>query len=232
MTGRPSLSAGWALLLLAPSVAVGAGVAPAAVTVVALGDSTTAGTPFYRSPLEAPPDGEGDAAAAYPSALEKMRPGWRVLNRGVDGERADEVRARFDRDVLGARPRFAIILAGVNDAYQGRDPAATEADLLWMYERARKNGIEPVAATIMPFSLATPAQNEKIRRVNAWIRRTAAARGWALCDLHAAVAAPGDPDRLAVSPEGLHPDRAGYRAAARALAATIDARLARPASRR
>jgi lysophospholipase L1-like esterase len=215
---------GAALLLSATAAA-----APPRLIIVALGDSTTAGTPFFRSPLEAPPDGEGDASAPFPRALEELRPGWRVLNRGVNGERADEIRARFDRDVLAARPRFVVILAGVNDAYQGRDPRDAEADLLWMYERAAKAGVEPVLATVMPFTLATPAQSARIREINAWIARTGSARGWAVCDLHAAVAARDDPDALAGSPEGLHPDRAGYRAAARALAAVLDGRLARAA---
>jgi len=33
------------------------------ITIVALGDSTTAGTPGFKSPLEAPPAGEGDATS-------------------------------------------------------------------------------------------------------------------------------------------------------------------------
>jgi lysophospholipase L1-like esterase len=218
--GGPALAAA---LLLAVVPAAGA---RAALTIVALGDSTTAGTPFFRSALEAPPDGEGDAAAPFPRALEILRPGWRVINRGVNGERADEIRVRFERDVLPPRPRFVVILAGVNDAYQGRPPELVEADLLWMYERAVKAGIEPIPATVMPFTRAARAQNARIREINAWIAKTAAARGWALCDMHAAVAATDDPEKLAGSPEGLHPDRDGYRAAARALAAVIDARLA------
>ena len=76
----------------------------------------------------------------------KARPGWTVLNRGVNGERADEIRARFARDVEAAKPKVVIILAGVNDAYQGRPVEDTAADLLWMYRRAKALGIAPVAA--------------------------------------------------------------------------------------
>ena len=209
-------------LLLAAALSAAA---PKAVIIVALGDSTTAGAPYFRSPVEAPPDGEGDASAPFPRALEKLRPGWRALNRGVSGERADQVRARFERDVLAEKPRFAVILAGVNDVYQGRGLKETEADLLWMYERARRAGIEPIAATVMPFTRATPAQNARLRALNGWIARTAAERGLALWDARAATASPGNPEALTGSPDGLHPDRAGYRAAARALAAVLDARL-------
>jgi lysophospholipase L1-like esterase len=219
-------------LSLLASAAMAASSVPT-VTIVALGDSTTAGTPFFRSPVEAPPDGEGDRSAPWPSVLERMRPAWRILNKGVNGERADEIRARFERDVLAAKPRFVVILAGVNDVYQGRDLHDTEADLTWMYDRAVKSRIEPVAATVMPFTLATPEQSARIRELNAWIVKTASTRGLALCDLHAAVAAKDSPDALAGSPEGLHPDRAGYAAAAKAVAGVLDAQLsaaARPRS--
>jgi lysophospholipase L1-like esterase len=206
-----------------------AAVPPSTVIVVALGDSTTAGTPFFRSPVEAPPDGAGDASAPYPRALEELRPGWRVLNRGVNGERADEIRARFERDVLPARARFVIVLAGVNDVYQGRDLKSVEADLSWMYARARRAGVEPVAASVLPFTRARPDQSARIRALNAWIEKNAKANGASFCDTHAAAAAPDNPDALSGSPEGLHPDRAGYRAVAKALAACLDARLTTPA---
>jgi lysophospholipase L1-like esterase len=195
------------------------------LVIVALGDSTTAGTPFFRSPVEAPPDGEGDASAPFPRALEELRPGWRVLNKGVDGERADEIRARFERDVLPSHPRFVIVLAGVNDVYQGRDLKDVEADLSWMYARARKAGVEPIAASVLPFTRATPEQSARIRELNARLFKNSSTHGASFCDTHAAVAAPGNPDALTASPDGLHPDRAGYRAAAKTLAGCLDARL-------
>src|SRR5436190_19180560 len=70
-------------------------------TIVALGDSTTAGTPGFKSPIEAPPDGAGNVESQYAYWLMKTHPDWRVLNRGVDGERSDQIRARFERDGLG-----------------------------------------------------------------------------------------------------------------------------------
>ena len=102
----------------------------ATMTIVGLGDSTTAGTPAFASPLEAPPRGAGNPESQYTYWMMKARPGWTVLNRGVNGERADQIRARFARDVEAAKPKAVIILAGVNDAYQGRPAEETEADLL------------------------------------------------------------------------------------------------------
>src|SRR5262249_44314137 len=87
--------------------------------IVALGDSTTAGTPLFRSPVEAPPAGRGDERSQYAYWLSRAHPEWRVLNRGVNGERTDQIAARFDRDVLAASPQLVVIIAGVNDVYQG-----------------------------------------------------------------------------------------------------------------
>ena len=91
----------------------------AGTTIVALGDSTTAGTPGFESPLEAPPGGAGNVQSQYAYWLMQARADWRVLNRGVNGERADQIRARFTRDVLAERrgaDRFCVvIIAGVND---------------------------------------------------------------------------------------------------------------------
>src|SRR2546430_14448941 len=80
---------------------------PRGLTIVGLGDSTTAGTPAFRSPLEAPPDGEGDPESQYAFWMVRAHPDWTVLNRGINGQRAAEIRARFDRDVLAVHPQYA-----------------------------------------------------------------------------------------------------------------------------
>src|SRR5262245_20380390 len=85
----------------------------ARIRIVALGDSTTAGTPAFLSPVEAPPDGKGDVTSQFTYWLGKAHPEWEVLNRGVNGERSDQIAARFDRDVRAAAPTAVIVIAGV-----------------------------------------------------------------------------------------------------------------------
>lgn len=179
---------------------------------VALGDSTTAGTPGFKSPIEAPPDGEGNPQSQFAYWLMQRHPDWTVLNRGVNGERSDEIAARFDRDVLAAKPAIAIIIAGVNDVYQGRPVSHVTMQLRAMYERAAAAGIPVVAGSIVPYNTATDEQNDKMREINAWIAAEAARdRRIAFADTRAATSAPGQPDLLAGSPDGLHPDVQGYR---------------------
>jgi lysophospholipase L1-like esterase len=209
--------------LLAFLVMMASGSAVERVRIVAIGDSTTAGTPGFASPLEAPPSGRGDPTSQYGYWLEQSRPGWEVLNRGVNGERSDQIRGRFDRDVISVRPAVVVVIAGVNDVYQGRAARQVTRELRWMYDRARAAGIRVVAGTIIPYDTATPEQNVRMREINGWIRRQADAdSSLGFADTRAAVAAPGMPDMLFDSPDHLHPSASGYRAMAEAIRPVIE----------
>ena len=199
------------------------------VTIVALGDSTTAGTPGFQSPVELPPAGAGNVESQYAHWLMLAHPEWRVLNRGVNGERTDQIRARFSRDVTSARPDVVVVIAGVNDVYQGRSAAHVQGELAAIYEMARAESIALVAGSIVPYNTATPEQNASMHAVNRWIAGHAAAHAATMvfCDTRAAVAAPGAPDRLLSSPDDLHPSPDGYRRMAAALDPAIAAALAK-----
>ena len=199
------------------------------IIIVALGDSTTAGTPAYKSPIEAPPNGSGNVESQYSHWLMQAHPDWQVLNRGVNGERSDQIRARFARDAAQPGPAVVVIIAGVNDVYQGRSAAAVERELEAMYDAARAAKIAVVAGTIIPFNIASADQNARMHADNGWIKAYAASHAAAVvfCDTRAAVAAPGQPDRLVSSPDDLHPSPDGYRRMADALEPAITLALTR-----
>ena len=195
----------------------------AAILIVALGDSTTAGTPFFKSPIEAAPNGSGDATAPFPYWMTQAHPDWTVLNRGVNGERSDQIAARFDRDVLAAHPRCVVILAGVNDVYQGRSAESVTAQLKSMYDKARTAKIPVIAASIVPYNTATPEQNQRMHAINDWIRAEATREtNVTYVDTRKAAARPDNIDLLASSPDGLHPGIAGYHRMGDVIAAAIE----------
>jgi len=198
------------------------------ITIVAFGDSTTAGTPAFKSPIEAPPNGAGNVESQYAHWLSQAHPDWQVLNRGVNGERADQIRARFARDAAAAKPAVVVIIAGVNDVYQGRSAASVERELEAMYDAARAANIAVVAGSIIPFNVASADQNARMHAINDWILRYAASHpaNVVFCDTRAAVAAPGQPDRLVSSPDDLHPSPEGYKRMASALEPAISQALA------
>jgi lysophospholipase L1-like esterase len=192
--------------------------APARQVIVALGDSTTAGTPQFKSPIEAPPTGSGNEQSQFAYWLMQQQPNWSVLNRGVNGERSDQIAARFDRDVLGNGAAAVIIIAGVNDVYQDRPVDHVVAQLRSMYDRAAGAGIPVIAGSIVPYNTATDEQNRKMHEINAWIAAEAGRDPNIIAvDTRKAVSAPGDVNRLSGSPDGLHPDVQGYRSMADAL---------------
>ena len=207
---------------IAPLLAVMINQHAGAARIVALGDSTTAGTPGFHSALEEPPSGRGDEASQYSYWLMKTHPNWTVLNRGVNGERSDQIRARFDRDVIQAAPAAVVIIAGVNDVYQGRTVDHVTEHLHAMYTGAADARILVVAGSIVPYNTATTEQNARMHQINEWIRRQP---GITFTDTRSAVAASDNPDRLFESPDGLHPSPAGYRRMADVIGAALERRL-------
>lgn len=189
--------------------------------IIALGDSTTAGTPFFQSPLESPPDGVGDPQGQYIYWMARKHPDWDIRNFGIAGERSDQIRARFD-DVLALRPRYIIILAGVNDIYQRYPMTEIGKNLLWMYQQAKDRNIIPIAGTVSPFNRATPQQRAELDELNRWIIKAADKLLIPVVNFSALTVDPADPHRLNDSPDGLHPDVPGYRKMGLAATAVIE----------
>ena len=115
-----------------------------------------------------------------------------------------------------------IIIAGVNDVYQGRPAEHVTGQLRAMYDRAAAAGIPVIAGTIVPYNTATPEQNAKMHAINAWIRAEAGRDpNITFADTRAAAARDDNQDMLRGSPDGLHPDIDGYRRMAAVLAAAL-----------
>ncbi len=208
--------------LLIAIVVLGAAKEARAVTVVALGDSTTAGTPQFRSPVEVPPHGAGNEESQYVYWLAKRFPDWKILNRGVNGERSDQIRNRLAADMTAFQPDVLIVLAGVNDLYQGYPPQWVTGQLTLIYEQALAAKVHVVACTILPFNVSTPQVRQHMDAVNAWIRQYAAEKGLALVDTYALLEDPQNPGRLRHSQDQLHPDVEGYRRMGEAMADNLD----------
>src|SRR5215831_20045394 len=86
-----------------------------ALVIVAIGSSSTQGV------------GASDEAHTYPALLaEELRRRWprldvTVVNKGVGGEDAEQMLARFTRDVLPYHPQLVIWQTGSNSVLQNND---------------------------------------------------------------------------------------------------------------
>lgn len=192
------------------------------MTIVALGDSTTAGTPGFLSPAESPPEGSGNPESQYAYWIMKLHPEWKVLNRGVNGERSDQILRRFNQDVSAFKPDTVIVLAGVNDLYQGYSPESVKKNLILIYERALKEKIRVLACTVLPFDHARPEVLSRIQEVNRWIESYAQEKGLDFCDTYRAVEDPARLGKLFGSPDGLHPNVATYRKMGEAITEVLE----------
>lgn len=134
--------------------------------------------------------------------------GYKVINRGAGGEETHQVLARFDRDVIAAKPAAVMIWGHINNVHRappGGIEAAKEkakADYREMVQRARANGIDVILATEVTVSEAVGLANrmmafvnnlrgkqnysawvnEHVRDLNAWLRTYASEQGLPLWD--------------------------------------------------
>src|SRR3990172_1896666 len=174
--------------------------------IVGIGDSTTTGTPGFLSPLEAPPNGRGNPESQYAYWMMILHPDWTVFNRGINGQRSDQILSRFQKDVLQQKPDYVIILAGVNDVYQGHSQESLKRNLHTMYKMAMNAKINVLAATILPYNTMSASEAKAMKQLNIWIKDTAKELKILFCDTNGTVADPTNPDRLQSSPDELHPD--------------------------
>ena len=180
-----------------------------------------------------------------------------VVNRGVAGEQSSEIAARFERDVVAARPRAVLIWGFINDVFRAAPadmPAALErirGSYRSMIDRARQAGIEPILATeitvrppdsltervarLVGGLLGKESYQERINRqvadVNRWLAEVAAREQLLLLDFAGTL---GDADgrrrREFIAEDGSHVPAAGYAALTEYARARLAAHL-RPATR-
>ena len=113
-----------------------------ALVIVAIGSSSTQGI------------GASDQAHTYPALLaEELRRRWprlavTVVNKGVGGETAEQMLARFTRDVLPYRPQLVIWQTGSNQALVSEDVQG--------YEKTVREGIARLKAVHTDVILMDP----------------------------------------------------------------------------
>jgi lysophospholipase L1-like esterase len=160
------------------------------------------------------------------------------LDRGISGQTTPQMLVRFRQDVVDLHPKVVVILAGTNDIAGNTGPSTPEMiedNLKSMVELAQANGIKPVLASILPASdywwKPGVDPGPKIAALNAWIKDYAQKDGLVYVDYYSAMVNNklGLPANL--SPDGVHPNRAGYAIMAPLAEKAIDQALANPPSR-
>ncbi len=195
--------------------------APGEVRVVFMGDSIT--------------EGWGMKGAAGAPDRGEFFPGKPYVNRGISGQTTPQMLVRFRQDVINLKPKVVVLLAGTNDIAEntGKLTLAEIGDnLASMSDLARANGIRVVLCSVLPASDfrwhpgLEPAP--KIRALNARIKDYAAKNGFVYVDYYSPMANAEGGLKAELSPDGVHPNKAGYEIMAPIAEAGIAAALKAP----
>lgn len=116
------------------------------------------------------------------------------VDKGVSGQRTDEMLARYQSDVLSLDPSCVVIMGGTNDLAQGRTKDQILANIKSMAEQAAAKNMKVVLCSVTPcdeeYSMLTPRKKgTHIVALNKMIKEYAASKGFIYCDYYPALVA-------------------------------------------
>lgn len=167
-------------------------------------------------------------------ALAKYFPDKPYVNRGISGQTTPQMLVRMYPDVINLRPAAMILLAGTNDIARNTGPSTSQQiqdNIRAITELAQLNKIKVILCSILPISDYSPRPQTSRRppadilKLNAWMKDYAAKSGATYLDYYSATVDEKGFLKSAISPDGLHPNAAGYEIMAPLAAAAIQKAL-------
>jgi acyl-CoA thioesterase-1 len=139
------------------------------------------------------------------------------VNRGISGQTTPQILLRFRQDVIALKPEMVVILAGTNDIAENTGPTSLETiedNLKSMVDLARKNGVRPILASVLPAAVYPWRPEirpiEKILPLNQWMKECAATEGIGYLDYYSAMVNDQHGLKAELTGDGVHPNEAGY----------------------
>lgn len=150
----------------------------------------------------------GDSLSeGFPRQLAKTH-GW--VPRGISGDRVRDVAARIEASVLGAPCIDVALLVGSNDViHDGASASQVASEIAALAETLRAAGKRVSITTLPPVRGGFADANDDLRAVNEKLHLLTA-RGFALLDLHSALAEPRGQLDERYSRDGVHLTAAAY----------------------
>ena len=180
-------------------------------------------------------EGWGMKATATSPARGEFFPNKPYVNRGISGQTSSQMLVRFRQDVIDLQPAVVVILAGTNDVAENTGKMTAQetlGNIASMVELSRASKVRAVLCSVLPasdFSWHTglkPAS--KIQALNALIKEYAAKNNLVYVDYYAPMVNREGGLKSELSPDGVHPNAAGYAIMAPLAEAGIGAALKQP----
>lgn len=149
-------------------------------TIVAMGDSITQGGGYLR-------DADAVLAQQYPDL--KLP---KIVNKGISGQKAEDLIGRFEKDVIAAKPAVVTINIGINDVWH-RLKGPHDDNVLQKYKENVTKMVDQAQAAGIKVILLTPtvieekADAEGNKRLALYVeamKQIAAEKKCGLVDLH------------------------------------------------
>jgi lysophospholipase L1-like esterase len=152
------------------------------------------------------------------------------VGRGISGQTSPQLLARFRQDVIALKPAAVVINIGTNDIAENTgvfDSGFTLGNIKSMAELAAAHGIKVILSSILPvyeykWNLSIKDAPLKIAVLNAGIKEYAESNGFAYIDYYSSM----HDSRLGLkeefTPDGVHPNLAGYKVMESLAKAVID----------
>ena len=145
--------------------------------------------------------------------------------RGIGGQVSSQMLVRFRRDVVDLKPKYVVILAGINDIARNDGYISLEntfGNIVSMCELAKANKIKPVLCTLVPsynirWRPAIKDTKEQVDRLNDMIKAYAKAKHYKLVDYATILGDAEGKTRGDYSQDTVHPHLAGYKVMEEAL---------------
>lgn len=138
------------------------------------------------------------------------------VNRGVGGQLAPQLLARFYQDAVDLHPRAVVIELCAINALPDVEPAATEYAVRAMVDLCEFNQIEPILTTTLPISREYEKAHEggdmtlRLIELNRWIEKFAEGNDIKLINYFNSLSADDNYIRPDLTEDGIHPNAKGY----------------------
>jgi lysophospholipase L1-like esterase len=182
------------------------------VIIACLGDSITAGAPLWDpNPALRAHISEPDERSQWQWWAAQSRPQLDFRNHGVNGERTDQIAARFDEAVQGAE--ILIVQGGINDIVQCRPIEEAAGNLAGMAERGQRLGLRVALVDVLPWNNGDARAAQDIVGLNGLVSAIADGLGVPVFPFHDTLVDPAEPERMRDewTDDGNHPSVEGHR---------------------